>query len=154
MKSTSRRSAGQAGAVENTRREHAYVQMPIALLCLPTGERAAAIEVWAALHHHLRLGSSPRRITDEELAGVQWLVERSAEHGRKGLEILERLGLISREAAGSSRRVAILARLRGAKPAPQSRGSAPAPPKPVDRPRCDDPAAGRAWEAWQLVRGN
>lgn len=113
MKPTTSKKPGQSGSADSPRREHTYVQMPTALLCLPTGERAAAIEVWAALHYHLRLGSSPRRITDEELAGVPWLVERSAEHGRKGLEILERLGLISREAVGSSRRVAIMARLRG-----------------------------------------
>jgi hypothetical protein len=111
VKDTCRRKLGQAEPVENAR-PVPYVQIPLRLLTLPTGERSAAIEVWAALHHHLRLGSKPERITDEELAMVPWLFERSAEHGRKGLEILERLGLISREAKGSSRRVAISARLR------------------------------------------
>ena len=93
---------------------------------LPSHRRSGhlAIEVWATLHHHLRLGSRPERITDEELVGVEdeagnhyggspFLKGRSAEHARKGLEILERLGLIARHAAGSSRRVAIVARLKG-----------------------------------------
>jgi hypothetical protein len=112
MEPNRRRKAGQAGPVENAR-PLPYVQVPVALLTLPTGERAAAIEVWAALHHYLRLGSTPRRITDEELASCPVLVERSRRYRCNGLDSLERAGLVAREAGGSSRRVAIVARLRG-----------------------------------------
>lgn len=154
MKDTRRRSGGQAAPVENTRTEHPYAQIPLALLCLPTGERSAAIEVWAALHHHLRLGSRPERITDEELAGVPWLVERSLEHGRKGLEVLERLGLIVRKAKGSSRRVAIVARLRGAKQeAPQkSASSAQKTKRPGVSPDSTTLPPNWATDFWANVR--
>lgn len=114
MEPNRRKKAGQPGPVENARPALPYAQIPMILLTLPTGERAAAIEVWAALHHHLRLGSSPRRITDEELGSVPWLIERSRRYRCNGLDTLARLGLITRDAAGSSRRVAIVARLRSA----------------------------------------
>lgn len=103
---------GQAGSDRSARPDHTYAQVPLCLLRLPTGERAAAIEVWVTLHHHLRLGSTEQRVTDETLSQSPYLASRSAEHARKGLEVLERVGLITRRAKGSSRRVAILGRLK------------------------------------------
>lgn len=157
MKDSRSKKPTQVGADKNPPRDHPYAQIPLALLCLPTGERAAAIEVWAALHHHLRLGSRPERITDEELAGVPWLVERSVEHGRKGLEVLERLGLIVREANGSSRRVAIVARLRGSSHIRNSVDMVKAPKSPTIRSRltvADEPMPPNwATDFWERVRG-
>jgi hypothetical protein len=153
VKDTPKQKPSQPGPVENAR-PLPYAQIPLELLTLPTGERAAAIEVWAALHHHLRLGSRPERITDEELAGVPWLIERSAEHGRKGLEILERLGLITRHAKGSSRRVAITATLRGSRHVNISVDVVKLPKSPTIRnPRIVDPLPeGWATDFWDRVR--
>ncbi len=157
MEPTRVRKRSQERPVENTRTELLYAQIPLVLLTLPTGERAAAIEVWSSLHYHLRLGSSPQRITDEELATSPFLCARSSEHARKGLEVLERIKLIVRCARGSSRRVAITARLKGQKPL-QSRLSshqeARSSHRKAESSRQDIPAVGRAWEAWQLIRGN
>jgi hypothetical protein len=129
-----------------------YAQIPLCLLTLPTGERAAAIEVWAALHHHLRLGSRPERITDEELSTVPWLIERSVEHGRKGLEILERLGLISRKTGGSSRRVGITARLRATGKLEKPLGTEKTAEKPAISARDEPMAPGWATDFWDRVR--
>src|ERR1700677_291364 len=57
MKNSPRRSAGQAGIVEGTRtNDLSYVRIPDVMLRLPASERVAAIEVWTALFHYLRLG--------------------------------------------------------------------------------------------------
>lgn len=126
MNPTSPRTRRQGGRVEGARVEHAYAQIPLCLLTLPTGERAAAIEVWATLHQFLRLGTSAQRITDDVIMASPFMVGRSVEHARKGLEILGRLGLIDRQAKGSSRQVAVTARLAGARPAKR-------PPAPTVR---------------------
>ena len=116
MKDSYPSKPSQSRPVENARL--AYVQIPITLLTLPTGERAAAIEVWAALHYHLRLGSSPQRITDEELARSPFLKGRSRQHRVNGLETLERSGLIRRTARGSSRQLAIACTLKSVRQSP------------------------------------
>ena len=117
MDRTAQKNPRQGGHVEGTRPALAYAQIPLILLRLPTGERAAAIEVWATLHQHIRLGATGQKISDEMLSQSPYLEGRSVEHARKGLEILERLELIARTAKGSSRRVALLGRLKShAKP--------------------------------------
>jgi hypothetical protein len=131
MESTTSKKPRQPGPVENARLP--YVQIPTALLCLPPCERAAAIEVWATLHYHLRLGVTLCRITDRELARSPFLTGRSRRHRLNGLEILEREGCVRRESAGSSRRLAIIARLRGPKPARRTIKAQAATEIPVDR---------------------
>lgn len=153
MKDTPRRKAGQPGPVENARYAYAYAQIPTALLCLPTGERSAAIEVWAALHHALRLGTSPQRITDEELSAVPWLIERSRRYRCNGLDTLERLGLITRDATGSSRRVAIVAKLRGGtQTAPAEARAAVKTPKPIHRTATPEPQLELSPEFLELLK--
>ena len=91
-----------------------YVKVPARLFHLPTSERAAAIDVWAALQFDLRIDSSARRVTDKALMKSPSLRDRSAEHARKGIEILEREGLIVRNARGSSRSIKITTEFRKA----------------------------------------
>ena len=127
MESIRRSKAPQGRPVENTRPALPYAQIPLALLLLPTGERAAAIEVWAVLHYHFRLGVTPGCITDRELLSAPWMADRSPEHARKGLEVLERSHLVSRHSRGSSRLLAIVARLKDARQAVRSRSIPVAP---------------------------
>jgi hypothetical protein len=107
------RKAPQGRPVENLRGEHTYARVPDCLWRLPPSERTAATEVWTALHHYLRVGLEPERITDESLLRCPALGGRSAEHAGKGLAILDRMGLIARNARGSRREVAIVAKLKG-----------------------------------------
>lgn len=132
MKSTTQKKLPQGSRVENARpADHIFSRTPQCLDYLPVEERVASQEVWRALHHYLRVGAALRRVTDEDLLAQPPLQGRSKEHARKGLQILDRLGLIARETGGSRRDVAIVARLRGAsKPAP-----APSVPVPPVRPK-------------------
>lgn len=139
MESNRRRTPTQAGNDRSARPDLAYAQIPLCLLRLPTGERAAAIEVWATLHQHLRLGSTEQRISDEVLSGSPYLEGRSRRFVCNGLDTLERLGLVGRQSKGSSRRLAITARLAGPKPTIRKLRtvqSSPAikPPTPADEP--------------------
>lgn len=129
----------QGGCVESARRDLPYAQIPLILLRLPTGERAAAIEVWATLHQHLRLGTSGQKVSDETLSRSPYLQGRSRRFLVNGLNTLERLGLVGRQAKGSSRRLAIMARLAGPKPTIRKlrtvqHASAVLPPAPADEP--------------------
>jgi hypothetical protein len=114
VKDTPSQKAGQAGPVENTR-PLPYTQIINRLLTLPIGEFDAAIRVWSALHGWLRLGSDPKRVTDEDLLSCPYLLGTSAEHARKGLELLERERVIVRRSRGSRREIMIAVRLAGHK---------------------------------------
>lgn len=135
MKDTTSKIRRQGGDGDSPRPGLPYVQIPLCLLTLPTGERVAAIEVWAALHHHLRLGSRPERITDEELSTVPWLLERSRRYRLNGLDTLVRTGLIVRESGGSSRTLAIVARLRSKRLIDVAADMVKAPKLPDVKPR-------------------
>lgn len=147
MKPITSQKPRQSRPVENARREHAYLRTPEIIARLPACERAAAREVWDALHYYLRLGATPRRVTDEDLHACPCLADRSFEHIGKGIQILDRLGLISRDASGSRRELAILATLKGARPAPEAKAPAPAP-KPIE----NDAFVPLARPFWELVR--
>jgi hypothetical protein len=147
---------GQAGNVEGTRTaDHKYSRTPDDLWRLPATDRVAAIEVWTALHHFLRLGSTLTRIADEDLAGCPCLVDRSGEHIRKGIQILDREGLIVRQAAGSRRELALSATFK------QSHRTTTESPKPVVRPPASAPKNDahvpvENWSStfWSLVSEN
>lgn len=146
----------QPGSVEGTRpADHKYSRTPDDLWRLPATDRVAAIEVWTALHHFLRLGSTLTRVTDEDLAGCPCLVDRSGEHVRKGIQILDREGLIIRRAAGSRRELAIAAKLKGSpKPAPILERK---PPTPLPDPAKNDafvPVENWSSTFWSLVSEN
>jgi hypothetical protein len=147
MEPTRVRKRSQERPVENARTPMPYAQIPLCLLTLPTGERAAAIEVWAALHHHLRLGSKPERITDEELAECPSLEGRSRRHRSNGLDTLVRTSLIAREAGGSSRTLAIVGKLGTRAHRESTRPSAPlrADPRPSAPVRAEDIEEARRW---------
>ena len=115
VKDTPLKRAGQAGPVENLRGEHYYARVPDCLWRLSSSERVAAVEVWTALHHYLRVSAALERVTDDLLRRCPSIADRSVEHIGKGLAILSRLGLLERVARGSRREVAIVARLKGPK---------------------------------------
>lgn len=147
MKPTTQKKPRQPGAGDSPRREHAYLRTPEIIARLPACERTAAREVWDALHYYLRLGTTPRRVTDEDLHACPCLADRSLEHIGKGIQILDRMGLISRDASGSRRELAILAALKGARPAPEAKAPAPAPKPPEN-----DVFVPLARPFWELVR--
>ena len=82
---------------------------------------------------------------------MPWLLERSRRYRCNGLDTLERLGLIVREANGSSRRVSIAGRLRATSRAEKEAISPKMDPKPASIAR-DVSAAGRAREWWAAER--
>lgn len=112
MESIRRRKPSQPGPVENARPDHSYTRTVRRLWYLPVTDRTAATETWTALHDFIRLGVEPRRVTDEDLMGCAPLSGRSAEYIGKGLQILVRLGLISRNTNGSRRELAITGKLK------------------------------------------
>lgn len=132
--------APQGRSVEGTRTDLLYAQIPLILLRLPTGERAAAIEVWATLHQYLRLGTSEQKISDETLSRSPYLQGRSRRFLVNGLNTLQRLGLVGRQAKGPTRRLAITARLKMAAVSKQPNLKA-APPPLFGRPAQDKPVA-------------
>jgi hypothetical protein len=153
MDRTTQKSRRQGGPVESARpAEHKYSRTPDDLWRLPATDRVAAVEVWTALHHFLRLGSTLARVTDEDLAACPCLADRSGEHIRKGIQVLDREGLIVRKAAGSRRELAIAAKLRGAAAAPEQK-----PPAPTPKPVKNDafvPVENWSSTFWSLVSEN
>lgn len=97
-----------------------YCQTPLCLGRLSPGELDAAFRVWLVLHSWMRLGAAPKRVTDEDLLATPYLSSLSAEHARKGLDVLEREGLIVRTSRGSRREVSVIWRAPGAKVAQKS----------------------------------
>lgn len=148
--------SGQAGSVKGARPvEHKYSRTPDDLWRLPAADRVAAVEVWTALHHFLRLGSMLTRVTDEDLAACPCLADRSGEHIRKGIQILDREGLIVRKAAGSRRELAIAVTFK------QASRTTTESPKPVGRPPAPSPKNDafvpvQNWSStfWSLVSEN
>lgn len=155
MKDTTPKSQGQALPVEGTR-SHQYSQLPYCLGKLPIGEMDAAVRAWMTLHSWLRIGAASQRVTDEQLMASPFLAGLSVEHARKGLEILEREGLISRVARGSRREVAVVAKLAGAKEKPPRKAASL--PGVYRLPGLDEPTVEPAaqWgkSFWEIVSGD
>jgi hypothetical protein len=156
MDRISRRSPGQAGTVEGTRAaEHKYSRTPDDLWRLPATDRVAAIEVWTALHHFLRLGSTLARVTDEDLAGCPCLADRSGEHIRKGIQILDREGLVVRKAVGSRREMAIAATFKQSqRTTTESQEPVARPPAPLPKNDAFVPVENWRSTFWQMVSEN
>jgi hypothetical protein len=135
VKDTCRRKLGQADPVENARTaDHSYTRTVRRLWYLPVTDRVAAVETWTALHDFIRLGTEPRRVTDEDLLACAPLAGRSAEYAGKGLQVLVRLGLISRNTNGSRRELAIVGKLKGARAdhIPEPGKKVASPPAPAE----------------------
>lgn len=107
-----RAQSSRQGEPDRSPRGLTFKQIPDCVLRLPTAQRSAGIEVWAALHYFLRRGATELTTTDRELTGCPFLQGRSAEFTRKGLEALEGLGMIARRKSHGLRTIAIVGRLR------------------------------------------
>lgn len=90
-----------------------YSPVPSRIKKFPTGKRLCAILVWSAITERLRHESNEIKISDRWLSRSSWLEGFSLEFLRKGLESLEKYGLIKRERGRGRRTIIVTGRLRG-----------------------------------------
>jgi hypothetical protein len=104
-----------------------FVPVSVRLATLPRCDQLCTWRVYCAILDYLPRGCTElgERFTDRVLRQSPWLEGYSSRFVQRGLQILDRIGIIRRERAHGRRRIIIVGRLRGStKPEPQPRAGA------------------------------